>query len=180
MADNGPTLETARLILRPPRLEDFEPWATFMADEEAARFIGGHQARSSAWRGFRTMAGAWALDGLGMFCVIEKATGPWVGRLGPWMPDGWPGKEVGWGIVRSAWGKGYATEGAAATIDWAIDHLGWTDIIHCIDPENVASQGVARRLGAANRGPGAIRTCGDRHLGPDRRRVAGPDLIATL
>ena len=45
-------------------------------------------------------------------------------------------------------GRGYATEGAAATIDWAFDNLGWTEVIHCIDPDNAASQGVARRLGS--------------------------------
>ena len=32
----GPTLETDRLILRPPEAQDFEPWAAFGADEEAA------------------------------------------------------------------------------------------------------------------------------------------------
>ena len=149
----GPTLETERLILRPPAPEDFDAWAEFMADAEAARFIGGQQPRSAAWRGFCSMAGAWAMFGFGMFSVVEKSTGRWVGRLGPWRPDGWPGTEVGWGIVREAWGKGYATEGAAASMDWAFDHLGWTDIIHCIDPENTASQRVAQRLGSAKLGP---------------------------
>jgi RimJ/RimL family protein N-acetyltransferase len=149
----GPALETERLILRPPAPEDFDSWAEFMADAEAARFIGGQQPRSSAWRGFCSMAGAWAMFGFGMFSVIEKSSGHWVGRLGPWVPEGWPGTEVGWGVVREAWGKGYATEGAAAAIDWAFDHLGWTEVIHCIDPENVASQRVAQRLGSANLGP---------------------------
>jgi RimJ/RimL family protein N-acetyltransferase len=145
---NGPTLETARLILRPQQPEDFEPWAAFMADEIATRFIGGTQARSQAWRGFMSVAGAWAMTGASMFSVIEKASGRWVGRLGPWTPAEWPGTEVGWGVVRDCWGRGYATEGAAATIDWAFDNLGWTEVIHCIDPDNAASQSVARRLGS--------------------------------
>jgi len=145
----GPTLETARLILRPTAPEDFEPWAAFMADEETTRHLGGVQLRSVAWRGFLTMAGAWSMQGHSMFSVIEKATGRWVGRLGPWTPEGWPGTEVGWGIVRDAWGRGYATEGAAAAIDWAFDSLGWTEVIHCIGPANVASQNVARRLGSS-------------------------------
>ena len=149
----GPTLETERLILRPPVAEDFDAWAAFMADAEAARFIGGQQPRSSAWRGFCSMAGAWAMFGFAMFSVVEKSSGRWVGRLGPWVPEGWPGTEVGWGIVREAWGKGYATEGATAAIDWAFDHLGWTEVIHCIDPQNVASQRVAERLGSKNLGP---------------------------
>jgi RimJ/RimL family protein N-acetyltransferase len=102
------------------------------------------------------MAGSWALHGFGMFSVIEKASGRWIGRLGPWRPEGWPGDEIGWGLVRSAWGKGYATEGAAAAGDWAIEALGWDDLIHCIDPDNVASARVAERLGSVLRGRGRL------------------------
>jgi RimJ/RimL family protein N-acetyltransferase len=144
----GPTLETARLILRPIQAQDFEAWAAFMADEEVTRFLGGVQVRSVAWRGFLQVAGAWAMQGFSMFSVIEKASGRWVGRLGPWRPEGWPGPEVGWGLAREAWGKGYAMEGAIASIDWAFDHLGWTEVIHSIEAPNVASQNVARRLGS--------------------------------
>jgi RimJ/RimL family protein N-acetyltransferase len=122
-----------------------------MADGFASRFIGGPQARSQAWRGFMTVAGAWAMTGYGMFSVIEKSTGAWIGRVGPWAPADWPGNEVGWGLIASAWGKGYAVEAATATIDWVFDHLGWTDVIHCIDPENTPSQKVAMRLGSVNR-----------------------------
>jgi len=149
-------LETERLILRPTAPEDFEGWAAFMADEESARFVGGVQPRSVAWRGFHTMAGAWAMQGYAMFSVIEKSSGRWIGRLGPWMPDGWPGTEVGWGLAREAWGKGYATEGAIAAIDWAFAHLGWTEVIHVIAPENIASQGVAKRLGSRKLRPGRL------------------------
>jgi RimJ/RimL family protein N-acetyltransferase len=151
--DLGPTLETERLILRPTRLDDLEPWTAFMADAEASRFIGGPQSRQAAWRGFMTMAGAWAMTGQAMFSVIEKSTGVWLGRIGPWVPADWPGTEVGWGLARAAWGKGYAVEAATAAIDWAFDHLGWTEVIHCIDPDNTASQKVAQRLGSMNRGP---------------------------
>jgi RimJ/RimL family protein N-acetyltransferase len=143
----GPTLETARLILRPTAAEDFEPWADFMA-AEASRFVGGPQPRAVAWRGFMTMAGSWALTGFGMFSVVDKATGGWIGRIGPWSPEGWPGTEVGWGIVPQAQGKGLASEAATASIDWAFDTLGWTEVIHCIDPLNAPSQAVARKLGS--------------------------------
>lgn len=149
----GPTLETDRLILRPPAAEDFDTWAEWSGDPETMTFIGGVQPRSVAWRSMRAMAGAWTLDGFAMFSVIEKETGRWVGRLGPWMPEGWPGTEVGWGIARHAWRRGYAAEGAAAAMDWAFETLGWTTIIHTIDPGNEASVGVALRLGSYNMGP---------------------------
>ena len=142
-------LETPRLILRPPRMEDFDAWAAFLEDEVATKYIGGPQPRPTAWRTFMCMCGAWSMTGVAMFSVIEKASGQWVGRLGPWYPDGWPEPEVGWGIAREHWGKGYASEGAAAAMDYAFDVLGWTEVIHCIDEQNLASQGVAKRLGSS-------------------------------
>jgi RimJ/RimL family protein N-acetyltransferase len=145
---DGPVLETERLILRPPVLEDLEPWAAFMADEVASRHLGGVQGRSGAWRSLCTMAGSWAVEGFAMFSVVEKASGRWIGRLGPWMPADWPGPEVGWGLAREVWGRGYAPEGAAAAIDWAFDTLGWTEVVHCIAPANANSQAVARKLGS--------------------------------
>jgi len=153
---DGPVLETERLILRLPERDDLDGWVAMMADEEAARYIGGVQPRAACWRFLASMAGSWALQGFGMFSVVEKDTGRWVGRIGPWMPEGWPGTEVGWGLDRRYWGKGYAMEAATATIDWVFDALGWTEVIHCIDPANVNSQNVARRLGSENRGPGRL------------------------
>ncbi|MEO8065098.1 MAG: GNAT family N-acetyltransferase [Pseudomonadota bacterium] len=141
-------LETPRLILRPPRLEDFDAWAAFLEDEETTRFIGGCQPRPTAWRTFMGMCGCWSMTGIAMFSVLEKSTGQWVGRLGPWYPEGWPDREVGWGIARAHWGKGFASEGAAAAMDYAFDVLGWTEVIHCIDEQNHGSQAVARKLGS--------------------------------
>jgi len=152
----GPTIETERLILRPLIPEDLEPWIAFVADPDAMRHLGGVQPRSVGWRGFMTVAGAWSMTGFGMFSVIEKASGLWIGRLGPWRPADWPGNEVGWGLAPAFWGKGYATEGAAAAIDWAFDSLGWTEVIHTIGPENKPSQNVAQRLGSVQVGPGRL------------------------
>jgi RimJ/RimL family protein N-acetyltransferase len=144
----GPTLETERLILRPPALEDLDAWAEFAADAELMRFIGGAQNRHGAWRQLLGVAGSWALQGFGMFSVIEKAGGRWLGRIGPIRHEDWPGTEIGWGLTRRAWGHGYATEAAVATMDFAADILGWAEIVHCIDPANAPSQAVARRLGS--------------------------------
>jgi RimJ/RimL family protein N-acetyltransferase len=152
----GPQLETQRLLLRPTANEDFERWAELMLDPVATRFIGGVQPRAMAWRSMMSMAGAWALTGVAMFSVVEKSSGKWVGRLGPWKPEGWPGTEVGWSLHRSAWGRGYATEGARAAIDYAFEVLGWSEVIHCIDPLNTPSQRVAERLGSSLRGPARL------------------------
>ena len=153
---NDLQIETPRLLLRVPRVEDLDEWARMMADGEAAKFIGGVAPRSTTWRGLMTMIGSWHATGFAMFSVIEKSSGRWVGRLGPWMPEGWPGPEVGWAISRECWGRGYATEGAIASTHWAFDHLGWDRVIHSIDPDNIASQLVAKKLGARNLGPGSL------------------------
>lgn len=148
-----PVLETERLTLRPVALEDFPRWAEMMADPEAAKFLGGAQPAAVAWRGFMTMAGAWSLTGIAMFSLIERDTGLWLGRIGPWRPHGWPGTEVGWGLHPDAQGRGYGVEAATATLDYAFDVLGWTEVIHCIDPDNTPSQRLAERLGSRNLGP---------------------------
>ena len=144
----GPTLETPRLILRAPAREDFDAFAAFMADERTAKYVGGVLTRSMAWRQWATVIGAWTLNGFSMFSIIEKSTGRWIGETGPWMPDGWPGTEVGWSIVLGAQRLGYAKEAATAAIDWAFESLGWSEVIHCIEPANAASIATASSLGS--------------------------------
>ena len=152
----GLRLETPRLLLSPTQPADLDAWTAMFQDEETCRFIGGVQPPSLAWRSFMTMFGAWRADGFAMFSVLERDTGRWIGRCGPWTPPLWPGTEVGYSFVRDSWGRGYATEAAAAAMDWAVDTLGWTDIIQTISPENIGSQRVAAKLGAVNRGPGRL------------------------
>ncbi|HEY4029580.1 MAG TPA: GNAT family N-acetyltransferase [Caulobacteraceae bacterium] len=143
-----PVLETERLILRRPDESDLDAFTELMADPEVTRFLGGPASRTVAWRAIATIAGAWAIQGFGMFSVIDRGSGRWIGRAGPWRPEGWPGSEVGWALTRSAWGQGYATEAARASIEFAFDKLGWDEVIHMIDPLNAPSQAVARRVGS--------------------------------
>jgi RimJ/RimL family protein N-acetyltransferase len=147
MAPN-PVLETARLLLRIPTLDDLDRWAEMLADPVAAKFIGGTVPRTITWRIINPVVGAWHLTGISMFSVVDKKRGVWIGRIGPWQPLGWPGTEIGWGLHPDAWGKGYAVEAATATMDFAFDRFGWTEVVHCINPTNAASQRVAERLGS--------------------------------
>jgi RimJ/RimL family protein N-acetyltransferase len=141
-------IETERLLLRVSRIEDFDRYAEMLADDSAVRFIAGTTLRAAAWRRFLQMPGAWHLQGFAMFSLIEKASGRWIGQAGPWRPEGWPGNEIGWSLHPEACGHGYATEAAAAAMDWAFERLGWAEVIHGIEPENIASQRVAQRLGS--------------------------------
>ncbi|MEC8533562.1 MAG: GNAT family N-acetyltransferase [Pseudomonadota bacterium] len=146
-------IETERLTLRPPRMEDFPRWAEFQADPDATRFIGGPKTPAETWRIMATVAGAWSLTGESFFSVLEKTTDRWLGRIGPWRPHGWPGPEVGWSLHPDATGRGYALEAAAAAIDYAFDVLGWDEVVHTIDLDNTASIRLAERLGSTLRGP---------------------------
>ena len=150
---NGPLSVTERLILRPPAAEDFEAAVAFHADPDTMRFLGGPKERSEAWRAWCTMAGSWHIEGFGMFSMIERASGRWIGRAGPWRPADWPVAEVGWGVSKEFAGKGFAYEAAGAAIDYAFDQLRWDAVHHVIDPENTASIALAERLGSGKMGP---------------------------
>jgi RimJ/RimL family protein N-acetyltransferase len=147
-----PVLTTERLILRPPMPEDFDNWAKFCADPETMTHLGGIKQRAEAWREMCMQRGAWYIRGFGMFSMILRDTGEWIGRTGPWNPEGWPGTEVGWGVLGEYAGKGYAREAAIASMDYAFDVLGWEQVIHTINPENFASIALAERLGSRHQG----------------------------
>lgn len=150
IALNIPRIETERLVLRaidPAR--DFEPWSKAMADAETVRFIGGQVLdRALAWRNMAMVVGHWSIRGYGFFSVEHRETGEWLGRVGPWYPEGWPAPEIGWTITREHWGRGYATEAARASLDYAFGTLGWRRAIHVILKGNERSAAVAGRLGS--------------------------------
>lgn len=142
------TMETERLVLRMFRESDTDAYAEMLSDPEVMRFLGGKPLpRAEAWRNMAMVLGHWHLRGYGMWAVEEKATGEMVGRVGCWYPEGWPGLEVGWTLRRRFWGRGYATEAARASINYAFDVLGRARVISLIAPENVNSIRVAERLG---------------------------------
>lgn len=153
-----PVIETPRLLLRGLRAEDAEPFCAQMADDGFARFItreGRGLSHGEAWQRFCGLAGHWVARGFGNFVVEEKGSGAFVGHVGPLEPPGWPAFEIGWGIFPAFQGRGYASEAAAAAFRWAHEALGREETLHMIDPVNLASEKVARALGAE---PGAMWT----------------------
>ncbi|PHR57599.1 MAG: GNAT family N-acetyltransferase [Robiginitomaculum sp.] len=146
--DLGPTIETERLILRPPILADFAERAEMARDEETMALLGGGIVPALAWRSFAAQVGHWALRGYGFFDVLEKTSGAVVGSVGTHFPQDWPGREVGWVIHRACWRKGYGFEAAMAAMAYAFDDLGWDQVIHVISPENIPSQKLAAALGS--------------------------------
>lgn len=146
-----PTVETPRLTLRAHRPTDKAAIYAAYADERFSRFVTREQRAltpDEAWRTAVMFPGGWALNGFGMWLVEERETGAPAGVVGPWEPEGWPAFEIGWLIFPSHWGKGFATEAAAASFRWARETFGRDEVIHLIDPANAPSEAVARRLGS--------------------------------
>ena len=166
-----PHLETERMILRAPRLEDFDAWAAFYASARA-KFVGGPQTPELTWRSLSGELGHWAMRGFGRWALEEKSSGAVMGVVGLWFPEGFPEHELGWDLFDGFTGQGYASEAALAARAYAYETLGWTTLISLIADGNTGSEGVATRLGAAPDGPFTHERWGTmtkwRHPGPDQ------------
>jgi RimJ/RimL family protein N-acetyltransferase len=155
-------LETERLVLRKPRLDDVDDVLTFIEDDEVMRWLGGTTGDLAATVAtIERWLAHWEKNDIGHFSVEHD--GHVIGRVGflVWDADGWnvssyadaaePVTELGWAIARRHWGHGYATEAAQALRTWAYDDVGLEDLISLIAPDNNRSMRVAEKL-AATRG----------------------------
>jgi len=145
-----PQLTTDRLLLRGFRPEDFDAYAEMMATPEVVRHLGEGRvlSRADAWRQMAMFLGHWALRGFGLWAVEERATRRFLGRIGCHEPEGFPAFEIAYTLAPSAWGKGFAREGAAAALRYARETLRRREITSIIRPSNAASIRVAESLGA--------------------------------
>lgn len=151
------SLETDRLLLRPWRESDLDAYAAICADPEVMRYLGGKTfLRTETWRHIAFMIGHWCLRGYGHWAVEEKSSGRMIGRIGFLEPAGFPGFEIGWTLARETWGRGYATEGARAALEYAFTSLDKHHVISLILPENKASIRVAEKLGESLEGEAEV------------------------
>ncbi|HSL96879.1 MAG TPA: GNAT family N-acetyltransferase [Thermoleophilia bacterium] len=157
-------LHTERLILRPFADEDTPRLLEVFGDPEVMRFVGRgvpldqdrlvvSQAR---------VLEHWRTHGFGTLALVERASGALVGEGGLQLLEGGPDVELTYTLARAVWGRGYATEAAAALLAWGFGELGLTRIVGVVYPENLASQRVLEKVGM-------------RRLGP--RRCYGADLV---
>lgn len=157
------SLETDRLLLRAPVPEDSEALAPMYADPDVMRYVGDGRplTRAETEHSVRRMIERWDADGFGLFTTVRKDDGAVIGRVGllvwnseTWEPttraasaDGPTEVEVGYTLGRDYWGRGYATEAAAAVRDFALGELAAERLIALIIHGNTASENVARKLG---------------------------------
>jgi RimJ/RimL family protein N-acetyltransferase len=149
-----PAVDTERLTLRGPRLEDFEESFAMWGDPRVTRYIGGKPStREEMWSRLLRYVGHWDLLGFGFWVVREKATGRFVGEVGladfrrECAPSLGAAKEAGWALAPWAHGKGFATEAVRAALGWAESQFGPERVVCIIDPGNEPSVNVARKCG---------------------------------
>ncbi len=140
----APTLSTARLVLRMPRMDDFAHRRSFYASDRSV-WEGGPFTAEQAWRFFASEVGQWPLLGFGPFSM--DMDGAYVGEVGIYQPQGYPEPELGWFVTEDAEGKGIASEAARAVMAWARASFGWDHLDNYIHPGNARSIALGLRLG---------------------------------
>jgi len=145
---NAPIIETDRLVLREPILDDWPGFAEVMTSDRA-RYMGGPFSLDAAWGVFCHGIALWPLFGVGNLSIELRRTGEYLGQIeinqGPRFPE----PELGWQLDAGAEGKGYAFEAATAMRDWAFRSRRLETLVSYVDPGNARSIRLAERLGAA-------------------------------
>ncbi len=147
------TLETPRLILRRWREEDVAPMAAVNADPEVMRWIrdGSVRDEQQTRGGIQAWESEWEAQGFGLFAVEIRSTGELAGFTGlsvpGFLPEVLPAVEVGWRLGRSHWGRGLATEAAAAAVRFGFEERGLERIVSITQVGNDASERIMTKLG---------------------------------
>lgn len=145
------SLRTQRLLLRHFHIEDLEQiHRVIFSDAEVMRFGDGPQTKewTHQWLG-RHIAG-YEKYGYGPCAIIEQNAQKIIGYCGLfYFPDinGKEEVEIGYRLAHSTWGQGYATEAAGTVRDFAWKTLNLSRLVALIDPANIASLRVAKKLG---------------------------------
>lgn len=157
-ADAGKrVLLTDRLALRELSERDVGTLHRMHSDPRVMRYIGdgsvATRASTRAWAA-RWMSYYGNYPGLGVWAAEARANGVVIGWFCLIYVPGTVEIEVGYRLAPEAWGRGYATEGARAVVEYGLSGLGLARIIGLTHPENVASQRVLAKAGLADVGWG--------------------------
>jgi RimJ/RimL family protein N-acetyltransferase len=151
-------LTTDRLLMRQWRDSDREPFAAMNADPAVMAHFPALQTREQSDalidRNIPEIDGR----GWGLWAVEVKDTGRFIGFTGLSVPSFeahfMPAVEIGWRLAKEAWGNGYATEAARATLAHGFGPAGLTEIVSFTTTTNLPSQRVMQRIGMVHDEPG--------------------------
>ncbi|MBE5787075.1 MAG: GNAT family N-acetyltransferase [Clostridiales bacterium] len=141
--------DTKRLILRRITQEDYESWRQILSDPETMRYYPAPFDQAGVQRWIDWTMDHYARYGFGLWAVILKKTGEFIGDCGITMQNihGQMLPEIGYHIHKNHWRKGYASEAARACRDYAFDTLHFSAVYSYMTSENVPSYGVAMKIG---------------------------------
>jgi RimJ/RimL family protein N-acetyltransferase len=149
---------TDRLTARDWTAADVPAAFAIYGSDEVMRWLGPKPRRAVATLAEMTdrvnaMAGrAAARPDYGLWPLVLRATDELVGAvlLQP-LPDS-DVVEIGWHLNPAYWGHGYATEAAQGALTLAFGPRELERVVAVVDPDNLRSQAVCRRLGMIYQG----------------------------
>ena len=144
-------LETERLILRTWRPEDREPFARMNADPDVMEYFLKRLTSAESDAFVDRIERGLSERGYGLWAAELKESGRFMGFIGfnytDFPADFTPCIEIGWRLAAEFWGKGYATEGAAACLDLGFGKLGFTEVYSFTSKSNARSESVMKKIG---------------------------------
>lgn len=144
-------LETRRLLLRPWRAADREPYAAINADPRVMEFFPKTLTREESDRHVDSIIENFRTLGFGHWACEVKETGQFIGFVGLNTPrfdaHFTPTVEIGWRLAFEAWGNGFAPEGARAVLDAAFSRFGLEEVVSFTAALNTRSIRVMQKIG---------------------------------
>jgi RimJ/RimL family protein N-acetyltransferase len=140
--------DSARLAFREMSPDDLDDMALLLGDPDVMTYYPRPKTRLEAAQWIAWNRGLYRTHGHGLW-LLTTAEGVFAGDCGltPQVVDGVTELEVGYHVVPALQNRGYATEAAAASRDFARTVLGANRLIAIIHPDNLASQRVAEKIG---------------------------------
>lgn len=143
------TLETARLTLRPIRRHEGDELLRIFRDPEVRRYLLDDEVVGVEWMEQEMDRSEDLFDrlGCGIWSIRRRGSEAIVGFAGFRHFFEPPGLQLLYGLLPEHWGRGLATEAAAAVVRHAFERLGFERVIAAADAPNEASVRVMERLG---------------------------------
>ena len=141
--------ETDRLIQREITREDFDNWYEILSDPETMKYYPRPYDRAGVQRWVDWTLNNYSRYGFGLWAVILKETGEFIGDCGITMQniDGVQLPEIGYHVHKNHWRKGYGSEAAKAVRDWAFANRDFECLYSYMTQSNVASWSTAAAAG---------------------------------
>lgn len=153
-------IATPRLLLRRWRDEDRAPFAALNADPRVMEHFPAPMTRAETDALVDRIDAHFERHGFAAWAVEVPHVAPFVGFVGLTVPrfeaHFTPCVEVGWRLAAEHWGRGYATEAARASLDFAFGPAGLPEVVSFTVPANVRSRRVMERIGMTHDVAGAF------------------------